>query len=430
MTNRAYPQLIFANVVNELMLPVPGPGHARSLIGVSPRKIWLAQENDIVVTPRPIDDQFKRYACDILGVDPDTIATCSPETDRLEPLATSVKRAGMVEQLRALAAERPGITINAFALDRPTVELAEALDVPFDGYDTRITPELQREIYRLNTKSGFKQVAAELGLKTVPGMYCEGLDAVVDAVQTLLATADGVLVKFDRSSNGYGHIFIRASDPSVDSLRSYIADRLTAVAEQPHVFTVEVLMPFVSVPSVEMVVDAQGPYLLYLCDQRCPNGSFSGMAAPPVQTPPEVERELLEIGQVFGNYLHRIGFRGVYDVDTGLTPDGTLYVSETNLRRTGGTYLDLLMRRLVSETYLDSHVWWADARLGKGARDFFGGWAALQKAGIAFDRSAGEGILLTADTLQIDGKWRYLVIARTAERAAELESQLETIVSL
>lgn len=430
MFRRDHPQVIFANIVNDLMIPVSPPAYAKALIGVSPRKIWLSQEGDVVVTPRPIDKPFKRYACTILGIDPDKVVTLSPEGEVLDPLAHALRRTGMVDRLRALIAERPGIDLLCFALDSPTLELVEDLGVALHGYHSLPNRALREMLYYLNTKSGFRKVAEALGLRIVPGTYCEGLDALASTVEQVLENTGEVIVKYDRSSNGYGHIVIRHEEVVVRNLRDYLAERTAAFPEQPHIFTVEALMPFVSVPSIEMVIDSAGARCLYPCDQRCPNGSFAGMVTPPLNLVPEVERELLRAGEMFCDYVHGLGFRGVCDVDAGVIADGTLYVTETNLRRTGGTYLDTLVRRLIGDNYLETHVWWADARVGGIEPEFFTGWSAIKAAGLAFDPAAGKGIILTVDTLRIDGKWRYLIIAPTAGLAAEMEAKLEEVLRL
>jgi hypothetical protein len=189
-------------------------------------------------------------------------------------------------------------------------------------------------------------------------------------------------------------------------------------------------MPFISVPSVELVIDNEGTKLLYLCDQRCSNNSFTGMVTPPIGLDPEIEKELLHIGKIFGDYVHKLGFRGVCDVDTCLTADGSIYVTETNFRRTGGTYLDSLMRCLIGDDYLDHHVWWADVRMAEGNYSLYDGYQALKKAGLAFDTDLGQGLILTADSIAIDGKWRYLIVAPNHDVAAETEAKVEEVLQL
>lgn len=431
MLRRDHPEIIFANIVNELMVAVPSAAYARAMNVVTPRKVWLSQEGDVIVTPRPVDDFFKRYACSTLGVDPDEVVTLTPEGAASDLLPVAVmKDERMLARLRALIAERPGIDLLGFALDRHLLKLVETLEVPLHGYSAPPSAGLRAVLYDLNTKSGFRRAAEKLGLRIVPGAYCEGLADLTKNVAEIIKHTGGVIVKMDRSSNGFYHIIFRLEDVGDRPLRDYLSERLAAYPEQPQNYTVEALMPFVSVPSVELTVEEAGGRLLYLCDQRCPNNSFTGMLTPPPDLPPHIEEELLRVGRLFGDYVHAAGFRGVCDVDVGVVPDETVYVTETNFRRTGGTYLDTLMRRFIGEDYLRTHVWWADSRIGEGGLQFSEGCAAVAEARLAFDPAQGAGIILTADTVSIDGKWRYLIIARSHQEADHFEKGLERVLRL
>lgn len=414
------------------MIAVPSPAYAKSLAGVTPREILTASENDMIITPQLVEEPFKRYICSILDINPNKIITLSPKGEPTDMLAHSVRRNGMVDQLREFVSKNPDADFLCFAIDAPTFELVEELGIALHGYRVLPNQTLRDTIYQLNTKSGFRQVAEEIGLRIVPGMYCKGLDSLSTAVKQLMDITGGVLVKYNRSSNGYGQIILRREEMLNLNLREYLYEQTALYPEQPHIFTVEALMKFTNVPSVEIDVDDTGSQVLYLCDMRCPNGKFAGMVTPPLELIPEIKQELMDVGEKYGNYLYRIGFRGVCDVDTGVTADGALYVTETNLRRTGGTYLDILMHRLFGENYLETHIWVADARVGGINQDFFGGLSAIKTAGLAFDPVEGKGVILTADTLQIDGKWRYLIIAPTARliKAIGVSETTNIIISL
>ena len=432
MPERQHPQIIFANLVNELMVAAPSPAYIKAMSVVTPRKIWLAREGDVIVTPRPIEDLHKRYACSILGIDPNKVVTLSPGGEPTDSLSRQVLQGDLLERLSALIAERPGIDILPFALDQPTLDLVETLDIPLHWYRELPGPKLRQALYELNTKSGFRRAAERQGMRIVSGAYCEGIDELASKVEELLPLTGGVVIKPDRSSNGFGHVILHRSEVGDQDLRSHLAQRVdsTLTPQQPRVFTVEAFLDFVNVPSVELVVQEEGASLLYICDMRTVNNMFTGMVTPPINLSPQSEKELLRIGKIFGDYVHGLGFRGICDVDAGVTADGTLYANETNFRRTGGTYLDSLVKRLVGDNYLQTHVWWADGRVGHGEQDFAAGLAALHETGLAYSSGTGAGVLLTANTVSIDRKWRYLILAPNHEQAAEIESKLEDLLEL
>jgi hypothetical protein len=428
MTPTDHHRLIFANTVNEVMTSAPSEAYARSLASVTPRKMWLAREGDVIITPRPIPIAFKEYVCSTLGIRTEAVTTLCPGGDLAEPLAHAVRRTGMIDDIRQLCT-RSLLRMLCFAPDYPTVALACELGIPMEHYEHIPSPEVLARIYDLNTKSGFRRAMKALGIRTVPGAYCNGLEELTDSVLSLFEAHNSVIVKLDRSSNGYGHTVIRR-DELGSTARSSLAARLKSVDSQCQEFTVEAFLGFTSVPSVELVIEQTGPRLLYVCDQRCRHRSFTGMVTPPTSLPLHVSEQLLDIGLAFGGWLFDAGIRGVFDVDGGLTHDGILYVTETNLRRTGGTYLDTLVRRLVGLDYLKTHVWIADARSGTLPMDFLQGWSLVQKARLDFQAQPGVGVLLTSDTLDWDGKWRYLIIAQDIGMANEIETNLEHALGL
>ncbi len=130
-----------------------------------------------------------------------------------------------------------------------------------------------------------------------------------------------------------------------------------------------------------------------------------------------------------GEFLRDAGFLGIFDLDGGLVND-VLFVTEANVRRTGGTYLHELATSLFGT---DNPVQWcADASPGRLDIGFGDAVALIDEANLSPDlASPGEsGVVLTADTLSADGKWRYLAYGKTAEIAAEAERATRAILGI
>jgi hypothetical protein len=228
------------------------------------------------------------------------VLTLSPNSDPCGLLADAVRLGGLLGPLREVVGTGDGFRLVPFALDRPTLLLAEELALPIEGFASPPGPALGEQLYRLNTKSGFRQAAAALDLPTLPGRFCRGPEALPATIREVAGPSAGAIAKFNRSSNGYGHLLLPRQEISdLARLRQRLRQHLARFPEQPAEFTVEVLAAFVSVPSVEMLVAESGPQLLYLCDQRCRNASFSGMITPPSTDGPG-RRLLLRAGLRFG----------------------------------------------------------------------------------------------------------------------------------
>lgn len=428
MTGRTYPQLIFGNFVNELMVATPTARHAAALVAVSPRKIWLTRPGDVVVLPTSPSEPLWEYACGLLGFARSEITDVAAPSEDLITLTDAVRKAGLADRLRELAAATPGLRLQPFALDRPALGLAAEIGLPIDGYDDGKPSEQAVEaVYRINTKPGFRAVAGELGIQVAAGSVARDRSELLTAARETVTSYGGAVIKPVRGSNGYGVRFLSTED--LPGLEALLDTYLSSVSDQPTGWVVEQRLDLARVVTVEMEVTEAGPQVLHVGEMRTPNGSFSGQVTPLEESSPAVD-QLTADGLALGRYLDRLGYRGPFDIDGGITTDGQLYASESNLRRTGATYLDLLVRRLLGTEGAAQAVWLADSRPGGVDPDFATGLELVREAGLAFERGSTEGVVLTADTLAFDGKWRYLVMSTSHRRVEELEKRLADALRL
>ncbi|MGW6445465.1 preATP grasp domain-containing protein [Lentzea sp. NPDC055074] len=412
------PRCIFGNFVNELMVAVPDERHARALVEVAPRKIWLAEPGDLMVLPSEPPAGFWEYAHELLGIEVGDVEVITVDSGPLRPLATRIRELGLVDRLRDALAARPGVRVLPFAFDRPTLELFAELGVPLEGYD-EVTETAVETAYRLNTKSGFRDLAVELGIPVVPGTFCPDRASLDAAVADLQSRGKGAVVKLNRSSNGFALLFLEADQDAKAALDAHLAG-LTA---QPDGWLVEEFMQVQSILTVEMWSHADGPELVHTGQMITPNGSFSGQLTPPREWGAHLDA-LGEHGLTWGRKLHDAGYRGPFDLDA-ITAGDELYVTETNVRRTGTTYLEFLIRRLHGDEQV---TWLADGRVGQSDLSFTEAAEALREAGIAY--ADGVGVILTADTRRLDRKWRFLVLGRDHDEVATLEKRLVDVLDL
>lgn len=110
-----------------------------------------------------------------------------------------------------------------------------------------------------------------------------------------------------------------------------------------------------------------------------------------------------------------------------MTEDGTLYATEANCRHTGSTNISFLLKRLTGRTS-DDLIWLADNRVIKSSLTFQGAIKKLNDQGLAWDKSSHQGIILTANTILSDSKWRYLVVGEDFDDLLDKEEALLRIL--
>ncbi|KAA1243801.1 peptide ligase PGM1-related protein [Aquimarina sp. RZ0] len=426
---RDFPILIFSNIVNNLMIGKVDQKYGESLNIVTPREIWLAQEGDILVSCNAINAEFKTYACDLLGIEEQKVNTLSYEGNEEVVLADRIindKEA--LDQLKTTLSQYPDIKMLAFAHDNSTLALAKELGIELMDYDEFPNDDLIESFYYINTKNGFKNIAESLDIKVAPGIYADSVEQLLEQAPAFLEEHKKIVFKFNRSSNGYGILILNESDFEDDNFIEFLKYHINKFDDQPKEFILEKFIEFKDIPSIELIVDNKSSNLLYLCNQFCVNYSWSGMITPPLGLEKEVHQSLDEIGEKFGKYIHKLGFRGICDVDCGISESNEIYATESNFRRTGGTYTDLLVRRLYDDNYYENNSCYWIANVKEAEENSFStlpeALTELKNLGILFDSENNTGVILTYYTYPKDKKWRYLIIEKTVDGIKKTEHRL------
>jgi hypothetical protein len=408
MPNRR--RLWVGNIYNALMMDVRVEEHASPLLNASPRKLWLAEPGDIVASNRPIRPAFSSYVCQTTGV----------SERHVDYIVLSDGFRAESPDLDALIASCDGaLAIAPYALDRAIADLAQRLNLPIDPFGRRPSSQLIDTIDELNTKTGFRRLAEDLGLPCATGFSCRGRSELIDAARSLLDRYGQAIIKIDRSSNGFGNLVLSAAD--TPSVVEKVDAHLRRHANQPDRYVVERFYEFASLPSAEFVATNDGPVLSYVCDQRM--GRCGGMMAPCSALPGDARSRLVEAGRLVGCHLIASGYRGVFDVDGGCTREGEIVLTEANVRRTAGTHLHEIAARLVGPNYQQTHTWLSGTFVMTRRREFRELVETIQSEGLAFNARERRGVILPVDDA-LDGKCIYMILTCEQSEAQRMEDRL------
>lgn len=405
--------VILANFVSPLAVGLGEEAVLRQWSDQAPRKLWLTQPGDVVITPVPVTASFRRYVFDRLGIAEGSVTVVTvPETPRV-PMAEALAQHGLFDTVRALVGERPGARLLPTALDEASVGLAADLGIPVVAYEAGAPhPDVLRTVSRLNTKSGFRAAAGPLCLRLPHGRVCAGAE-LSQVTGEFLAAHERVVVKPDRSAGGHGLYFVTGSDdrtgqpsPPADSrwvVEQYV-DHTKAISAQGHV----------TAGRVEVTYDGE---------MRMVGGSFTGYRSPLADLPDAVRAELARWTRALGHHLAAEGYRGPYSLDAVVTRDGTLYALECNVRRTATTTAHAMVTRLARNDR-PAPSWSTGTATAASPLSFDTALTRLDKAGLDFQPGDAEGILLYTDRPVGDHGWRYAALAPSPTRLAELEVRL------
>lgn len=409
---RPGPLVVLANFVSPLAVDLSEASALRLWSEQAPRKIWLTRPGDVLVLPVPLSDAFCRYALDRLGMPEGSVTVLTVPDAPDVPMAEALALHGLLDTLRALVRARPGAWLLPTALDEASVALAADLGIPVDLYPAGAPlPALLRKVADLNTKSGFREAAARLGMRLPHGSACSGTE-LGRQIDGLLETYEKVVVKPDRSAGGHGLHFVARGDPPAqpppapDSrwvVEEYV-DHTRAVSAQGRATGAQ----------VGVVFDGE---------MRMSGGSFAGYVSPLGGLPAATREELARWTRDLGRELAAAGYRGPYSLDAVCTADGTLHALECNVRRTATTTAHAMVSRLTGADR-PAPAWSVGKFRAPSELSFDAMVRHLGEAGLDFRGGAGEGVVLYADRPPDGVNWRYVALAADHARLTELEVRL------
>lgn len=415
------PWIIYANFLSEVAVDLASHEVLEQWAAQAPRKIWLARPGDVLVSPVPLSRDFRRYAGELLGVPYDSVAVVTVPATPGVPMAEAVRRAGLMDELRALIAGREGAGLLPTALDVPSVALAAELEVPVVPYGPGGVGTSALDVTsRLNTKSGFRAVARDLGMRLPPGQVCRR-DRLTRTVAELLARHERVVVKPDRSAGGHGVRFVSRTQHAEASWERDWPAGLVGVDGD---WVVEQCLDVARSVSVQLEACPGGPRPMFSGEMRTSGGSFTGYVSPVEDMAEDSAKELEQWGLALGRYLARQGYAGPYGLDAVLASGGRLYATESNVRRTATTTPHAMAGRLGRAAGLSSPAWLIANGQSRAAYGFADAVRLLRAAGLDWNPARAEGAILYADAPADGVSWRYAVIGADPARTAEIEARL------
>jgi hypothetical protein len=420
------PLVLLANFASPVAVSLEASEAVKGWSAQAPRKIWLARPGDVLISPVPLREDFLRYAGLLLGLPDGAVEVVVVPDLPGVGMPEAVRHHGLAETLTRLAGRHPRTRLLPIVLDSAAVALAAELGISVFPFTAgRPGAGVLSAVDRLNTKTGFRAVAKARGIRMPEGRVCRGGE-LPGAVARMLGRFGRVVVKPARSAGGHGIRFLSRHDPAVRPERDSTG---LWIVEQHVRHTKEV--------SVQCVVETAGPRVVFSGEMLTRDGSFTGYRSPLRGVPPDTIVELEGWGLALGQHLATCGYAGPYGIDGLLGTDGTLYATESNVRRTATTTPQAMVTRLSHAAGRPNPAWLIAKRTTRARHTFSQAVRRLDTAGLAYRPAHGEGIVLYAGGTDSAGgstgpgtDWRYAVMGHSHRRIEELESEIATVLDL
>jgi len=401
---------------------------------LSDRALFTLEPNTLFISNKSISCQFLDYACSLINLDPIEIVTPDSHEGRLSLQIMNDQK--LVDRLVHLGKQN-GINLRAYSSTTEFYQLAEFLNkkvkvnLPFSPtYNHRNTVDL------FGSKGGIRGLVEKQplssGLKMAPGKIFTDKKEAINYASELISASQGVVIKTNRGHAGMGIVIIPPGKIDLNRKKEDQIEKLIGFDQYWDMFPV-IVEKFIDVdpnigggfPNLEYLIMPDGDLnLLYSCGMRVTNGVFSGVEIGPEAISPIVLEKMLTIGNNLGILYSKAGYRGYFDIDFAAGRDGNLYITESNLRQTGGSHVYHLAKQLLGSDYPNQTYLISDNTFKLPA----GEWTLAKIFKILkpllYSVAKKSGIVVVSENMLARGQLSYVAIGKNRKDTNKLVSDM------
>lgn len=294
------------------------------------------------------------------------------------------------------------------------------------------------------SKSGIRQLtqingAIRADLKMPNGMISSGVVDSARIAANKYIREGGVVIKTNKGHSGAGVLIFRPTDLP-DKFSECEKEIINILQKDPYWEKFPIVIESLIVPNprigggfpnAEFFVRPDGEVeFLYYCGMRVDvDGVFGGVEIGEQSLPKRVASRVTDIGYLIGEQYAKDGYVGYYDVDFIAEKAGEIFVSESNIRVTGGTHVYEAGKELVGKNFtkkvyvLSNNMWKMEVK-----RKFK--FLEIKKLfnGILFSRKTKEGLVICSSNLLHDGYLSYIIFGKNKMRAEEIEREMKRLL--
>lgn len=406
----------------------------------------MAEEFEFTfITPKPLDPFFVEYYQKLCQVRDLEILVPENHTGLLCRDTLNDKK--VMRRLWKLGREYQRLNITAYSTTSYFLNLVEKLRSKGVVVRTSEAPG-QASTWTVDfygSKSGIRQLtqingAIRADLKMPDGVVSSGVIDTAGIAANKYIKEGGVVIKTNKGHSGAGVLIFREGDlpKTFDECEKKIAQilRRNAYWERFPIVVESLVSPDSRIgggfPNAEFFIRQDGEVeFLYFCGMRIDqNGVFGGVEIGEGVLPKRVASRVTDIGYLIGEQFSHDGYRGYYDVDFIAAKGGTVFVSESNVRVTGGTHVYEAGKELVGRGFTKKGFVLSNNMYPMPTKKVFS-FAKLHKlmAPILFSRKSKEGLVICSSNLLADGYLSYIIFGKNKKRAEALETEMKKLLA-
>ncbi len=405
----------------------------------------IDEDNVLFILPQPVPEAFLSYYQSINGKKNVRIAV--PTSHSGEICVDMLHDENVLHAIAETANGAKRLIVRSYTTSQQFLDCVETLRTKGFAVFTPDAPE-EEDSWTVNffgSKSGIRQLAqqsraAEPDFIMPDGMVCMGVLDTAKIAANKYVSERGVVLKTNKGHSGAGILIFREGDlPSTYELCEQAILAILTKDAYWNMFPI-IVESLVSVnpaigggyPNVEFQILKNGHVeFLYYCGMRVTEkGVFKGVEINNEVMSAAVAARIVDTGFFIAEQYRKAGYRGYFDVDFVAARNGQLYVTESNVRQTGGTQVYAAARHFFGKDFMYATYILSNNSYSLPKERAYTIETVLEKlAPILFRKQTREGVVVSSANMLNQHQLEYMIFASTRRRAYEIEAHMETLLT-
>ncbi len=408
---------------------------------LSDRDLFTASFNSqfAIITPLPISQSFVNYYHQLFPNK--LIAAFHPANHSGQTFLDIINDPQLISQIKNLSLQHDGIQLFSYSSSAQFYQLYRHLKK--QGIKVHISqapkPQSRWIVDFLGSKAGIRQSVDLVSSSTVKcpyGCIANNLSIALNLAKHVYTSNNGVVIKTNKGHSGAGVLlFPRNSDqqafPASTIRKAFAADKYWRKNNV-------VVEDFIDIdmnigggsPSIEFLIDDDSKVnYLYLGGMRVTKeGVFRGMEIGHQVIPDNYSQQMIEVGHKIANLYASLGYIGYFDIDFIVDKNGTLFITESNVRKTGGTHAYILATQIFGPNFSDQTFVLSNNGQHLTHQHDFNHTHQLLKP-LLFDPKTKTGLIIISQNLLSISQFAYVIFAPDKKQALSIEEQAIKLLS-
>ena len=399
----------------------------------------------IFILPRSITAEFWSYYERVIGKRDFRILVPQKHTGSI--CNDIVDDPSIIAELERVANGQKRLVLKSYTTSQAFLDLVRYLRDRGLTVSTPDSPE-EDDAWTVNfygSKSGIRQLAQQSRAVEPDLMMPDGIIAsgVIDASRIAAnkyIKERGVVLKTNKGHAGVGVLLFKEGDLPTDFYECQ--QKILSILKKDsywNLFPI-VIETFITItpsigggcPNVEFRILKNGHVELsfYGGMRVTPEGSFRGMEIHNDVISDQVAARLVDTGFYIAEQYRAAGYRGYFDVDFVASRNGQVYVTESNVRRTGGTHVHDLAEYFFGKDYMYlTYILSNNSYDLPKSKKFTFEDVHTRLESILFSKEKREGIIIISENLLVYNLLAFVIFGANKKRAYEIEATMEALLT-